>query len=71
MAHFRGSDDTNALVTALSPLGVVKKACASTKKNGNDVNIHLIDQSGLQVLLGDIAPPPKVISLSCAAAFAW
>ena len=71
MAHRRGSDDANALVTALSPLGVVEKACTSTKKNGNDMNIHLIDQSAVfRYCWTTFAPPAKVMSLSCAAAFA-
>src|SRR6476620_6106692 len=54
MAHRRGSDNANALVVALSPLGVVEKPCASTEKNGNDVNIQLINQYAVQVLLSDI-----------------
>src|ERR1700752_4418203 len=59
MANRRGSDNTNALVIALSPLGVVEKPCASTEKNGNDVNIQLSDRSAFQLLLSDIRPAPQ------------
>jgi hypothetical protein len=49
-----GIDDPNAFVGGLPPVRVVEKTCAIAKKYGHDVDFHFVDQTGLEVLLGDI-----------------
>jgi hypothetical protein len=54
VADRRGIDDANALVLRLLTIGVVEQPGAIAKKHGNDVDFHFVDQTGLEVLLGDI-----------------
>jgi hypothetical protein len=69
VADRRGVDDANALVASLLPARVVEETCAIAQKHGHDVDIHLVNQAGLQVLLGqggaaaqgDVFAPPRVL----------
>ena len=69
VADRRGVDDANAHVASLLPARVVEETCAIAQKHGHDVDIHLVNQAGLQVLLGhggaaaqgDVFAPPRVL----------
>jgi hypothetical protein len=69
VADRRGVDDANAPVASLLPARVVEETCAIAQKHGHDVDIHLVNQAGLQVLLGhggaaaqgDVFAPPRVL----------
>jgi hypothetical protein len=47
-------DDANAFVGRLPPVRVVEKTCAIAKRYGHDVDFHFVDQTGFEILLGDI-----------------
>jgi hypothetical protein len=47
-------DDANTFVISLSPVRVVEEAGAATEEDGNNMDFHFVNQSGLQVLLANI-----------------
>src|SRR5437870_2080423 len=55
-----GVDDANALVGGLPPVRVLEKTSAITKEHGYNVDFHLVDQTGLQVLLGHVCAAAQV-----------
>jgi hypothetical protein len=70
VADSGGVNDANALVASLPPVGVVEETNAITQEHRNDVNLHLVNQTGLQVLLGNVCAAPNIMSLSIAACLA-
>jgi len=46
---------------------IVEEADAPTKEKRDDVNLHLVDEAGREVLLETLAPPPSATSLPLAA----
>ena len=54
MADRWGAYSANAVIRRLPPGRVFEKTSTGTQEHRNNVDLHLVNQAGLEVLLGDI-----------------
>jgi hypothetical protein len=55
----RPGDRADQLELQFASIEIVEEAGAASKENRDDVNLHLVDQAGREVLLEDLGPATK------------
>jgi hypothetical protein len=55
----RGADKLDALVAGRAAIEVVEQSLAPAEEEGDDMDLHLVDQAGSEVLLGRARAPAE------------